>query len=79
MPKSSLIEIFIAIRKNAANQTNETNYNMKIRTALSMGGLDPASIKSIFHFSTSLKRLAKTLPAEPPPTIIKSYVEPSGT
>lgn len=38
----------------------------------SIGGSPPASISNILKCLTSLRRLATTLPAVPPPTIMKS-------
>lgn len=40
----------------------------------SIGGSPPASKRSMFQFGFSLRRLATTEPADPAPTIMKSYV-----
>lgn len=51
--------------------------NGVVFTSDSAGGSPPASSKRIFHPVISLKRFATTEPADPAPTMIKSYSSPT--
>lgn len=60
------------------NYLRKYNYILKLASD-SIGGSGPASSNNIFQSLNSLRRFATTLPADPPPTIIKSYVSKSET
>lgn len=60
------------------SNTHLRKYNNIYKLASdSIGGSGPASSNNIFQSLNSLSRFATTLPADPPPTIIKSYVSKS--